>query len=354
MDTRDVLLEIDDLKTYFFSREGTLRAVDGVSFKVMKGEVLGIIGESGCGKSVTAQSILRLTPSNGKIVGGRILYYGRGPVIDLATLDPKGREIRSIRGREISMVFQEPMTSFHPVYTIGNQIMEVIRLHQGCTKEEARERSIEALRKVEMPKPEQQIDAYPFNLSGGMRQRAMIAMALACQPQLVIADEPTSALDVTIQAQILTHLADLQAELGMSVMMITHDLGVVAETAHSLLIMYMGENVEYGPVETVFYDAKHPYTQGLLASVPKLGKRAKEQLQPITGTVPSLYELPPGCPFHPRCPHFMPGICDKDVPPLVSTAPDHQVRCFLYAEQAVTDAAAHDVPTQQATAQEEP
>jgi peptide/nickel transport system ATP-binding protein len=324
------LLEVKDLQTCFFSREGKLRAVDGVSFVVRSGEVLGIIGESGCGKSVTAQSILRIVPSNGRIVGGQILFRRNGDRIDLARLDPKGREIRSIRGKEISMVFQEPMTSFHPVYTIGNQIMEVIRLHQHCSKTEARKRAIEILAKVEMPNPSQQIDAYPFNLSGGMRQRAMIAMALACRPKLLIADEPTSAVDVTIQAQILRHLIHLQTEFGMSVMMITHDLGVVAETAHYLMIMYLGENVEYGPIEALFSDAKHPYTQGLLASVPRLGKRAKQELKPITGSVPSLYERPEGCPFHPRCPSFMPGVCDMEVPAVVALGAGRQVRCFLY------------------------
>jgi len=228
------------------------------------------------------------------------------------------------------MVFQEPMTSFHPVYTIGNQIMEVIRLHQRCGKTEARERAVEILARVEMPNPEQQINAYPFNLSGGMRQRAMIAMALACKPRLLIADEPTSAVDVTIQAQILRHLIRLQNEFGMSVMMITHDLGVVAETAHSLMIMYLGENVEYGPIDEVFDDPKHPYTKGLLASVPKLGKRAKMALNPIMGSVPSLYERPDGCPFHPRCPSYMSGVCDKGVPPLVEVGTGRQARCFLY------------------------
>jgi oligopeptide/dipeptide ABC transporter ATP-binding protein len=330
MEAHQALLEVKDLQTYFFSREGTLRAVDGVSFAVQPGEVLGIIGESGCGKSVTAQSILRIVPANGKIVGGQILFRRDGNVTDLARLDPKGKEIRSIRGKEISMVFQEPMTSFHPVYTIGNQIMEVIRLHQGCSKTEARERAVEILARVEMPNPEQQIDAYPFNLSGGMRQRAMIAMALACKPKLLIADEPTSAVDVTIQAQILQHLIRLQKELGMSVMMITHDLGVVAETADSLMIMYLGENVEYGPIEAVFEDPKHPYTKGLLASVPKLGKRAKQELNPIKGFVPSLYDRPEGCPFHPRCPSSMAGVCDKGVPPLTEVGTSRQVRCFLY------------------------
>ena len=333
MEASDVLLEVRNLETSFFSREGRLRAVEGVSFTVRKGEVLGIIGESGCGKSVTAQSILRIVPANGKIVGGEILFHRDGEVIDLAKLDPKGKEIRSIRGKEISMVFQEPMTSFHPVYTIGNQIMEVIRLHQGCDRTEARARALEILTRVEMPNPEQQIDAYPFNLSGGMRQRAMIAMALACRPRLLIADEPTSAVDVTIQAQIIQHLIRLQRELGMAVMMITHDLGVVAETADSLMIMYLGENVEYGPIEAIFEDPKHPYTRGLLQSVPRLGKRAKQDLNPIKGSVPSLYERPDGCPFHPRCPSFMPGVCDRGVPRVAEVAPGRQVRCFLYDER---------------------
>jgi peptide/nickel transport system ATP-binding protein len=326
------LLEISGLRTHFFSREGTLRALEDVNFVVRRGEILGVIGESGCGKSVTAQSVLRIVPSNGSIVSGEILLRNHGRTVDLTTLDPRGPQIRAIRGAEISMVFQEPMTSFSPVYTIGNQIAEVVELHQRCTYAEARERTIEMLRRVGMPKAEQQVDAYPFTLSGGMRQRAMIAMALSCRPTLLIADEPTSAVDVTIQAQILDLLDSLQKEMDMSIMLITHDLGVVAETADHLLIMYLGRNVEYGTTETLFYEPKHPYTQGLLASVPKLGMIGDRELMPIEGTVPSLYEIPQGCAFHPRCPHMIAGVCDKQVPPLVELETEHTVRCWLYTE----------------------
>ncbi len=330
----DVLIEIKGLRTHFFSREGTLKALEDVNFRVHRREILGVIGESGCGKSVTAQSIMRIVPANGRIVAGEILLHRDDGVLDLAKLDPRGREIRAIRGAEISMVFQEPMTSFSPVYSVGNQIMEVVQLHQECGKEEARARTIEMLRRVGMPKAEQQVDAYPFTLSGGMRQRAMIAMALSCQPNLLIADEPTSAVDVTIQAQILELLADLQREMHMSIMMITHDLGVVAESSDNLLIMYLGRNVEYGPTETLFYEPKHPYTQGLLSSIPKLGMLGNRDLEPITGAVPSLYEIPDGCAFHPRCPHFMKGVCDAKVPPLTDLDATHTVRCWLYTDES--------------------
>ena len=332
---RDVLLEVRGLETHFISREGTLRAVDGVSFDVKRGRVLGIVGESGCGKSVTSQSILRIVPRNGVIAGGSmVLHRDSGPV-DLATLDPKGPEIRAIRGKEIAMVFQEPMTSFSPVYSVGNQIMEVIRLHQKLSKADAATEAVAMLRRVGMPNPETLLHSYPFELSGGMRQRAMIAMALSCRPRLLIADEPTSALDVTVQAQILELLQHLMRELDMATMLITHDLGVVAELSHDLLIMYLGRSVEYGSVRDVFHDPKHPYTVGLLNSIPKLGvSSAGTQLTPIQGSVPSLYEIPPGCPFHPRCPRFMPGVCDAGKPPVVTAAPGHEVACFLYGEAA--------------------
>ncbi len=329
----EVLLEVKNLETHFVSREGTLRAVDGVSFNVKRGRVLGIVGESGCGKSVTSQSILRIVPKNGIIAGGSmVLHLDSGPV-DLATLDPRGPEIRAIRGKEIAMVFQEPMTSFSPVYSVGNQIMEVVRLHQKLSKADAETEAVAMLRRVGMPNPETLLNSYPFELSGGMRQRAMIAMALSCRPRLLIADEPTSALDVTVQAQILELLQHLMAELRMATILITHDLGVVAELAHDILIMYLGKSVEYGSVRDVFYDPKHPYTVGLLSSIPKLGvSSAGTELTPIQGSVPSLYEIPPGCPFHPRCPRFMKGTCDAGEPPPVAVAPGHEVRCFLYGD----------------------
>jgi peptide/nickel transport system ATP-binding protein len=328
------LLKVNNLKTYFFSREGTLCAIEGISFSVNRGEILGIAGESGCGKSVTALSILRILPKNAKIVEGEIILNlgnnnGSLP-LDLTKLPPFGKEIRNIRGKEISMVFQEPMTSFSPVHTIGNQIMEVIRLHQKSSHAEARQQAIEMLRKVKMPKPEQQIDAYPFNLSGGMRQRAMIAMALSCRPKLLIADEPTTALDATIQAQIIDLISSLQKEMQMSVIIITHDLGIIAELADKLLIMYLGENMEYGAVDKIFNIPKHPYTRGLLAAIPKLGKKSKSKLAAISGTVQSLYERPGGCPFHPRCPSYIGDICRDTYPKVTKIDDNHEVRCHLY------------------------
>ena len=327
----NLLLKVEGLKTYFFSREGTLKAVDGVSFDIKRGETLGIAGESGCGKSVTAQSILRIVPQNGRITGGNILFnLNERGFINLVKLNPEGKEIRKIRGKEISMIFQEPMTSFSPVHTIGNQIMEVIMLHQALSRKEAKEKAIELLKKVGMPKPTQMIDAYPFNLSGGMRQRAMIAMALSCQPSLLIADEPTTAVDVTIQAQVLELIKELQKELNMALIIITHDLAVIAELADKVLIMYLGKNVEYASVDELFYNPKHPYTKGLLASIPKLGKGSRQRIEPISGSVPSPYEMPSGCLFHPRCPRFIPGVCDKKEPPFIEIGENHKVSCFLY------------------------
>jgi peptide/nickel transport system ATP-binding protein len=328
-----LLLRVENLKTQFHSREGTLRAVDGMSFDIHRGETVGIVGESGCGKSVTAQSIMRIVPSNGSIEEGRILYCGGdGEPVDLARLDPDGDRMRDIRGKEIAMIFQEPMTSFSPVYTIGNQITEVITLHQGLSRAEARDKAIELLRQVGMPQPVQIIDEYPFNLSGGMRQRAMIAMALSCRPSLLIADEPTTAVDVTIQAQVLELIRDLQAELGMALMMITHDLAVIAELADQVFIMYLGKNVESAPVKTLFAEPKHPYTRGLLDSIPKLGKgsRAEQRIEPISGSVPSVYNLPSGCLFHPRCPRMMPGTCDVAEPGRTQVGEGHWTSCFLY------------------------
>jgi peptide/nickel transport system ATP-binding protein len=267
----NALLDVRDLNTHFFTVDGAMKAVNGVSFSIAEGETLGIVGESGCGKSVTSQSILRIVPKNGKIMGGQILFRRDDEnFTDLATLDPRGQEIRSIRGKDVAMVFQEPMTAFSPVYTVGNQIIEAIRLHTDLNAEKARSKAIEILRSVEMPKAEKLIDSYTFNLSGGMRQRAMIAMALACSPKLLIADEPTSALDVTIQAQILDLLKNLQQKNGMAIMMITHDLGVVAQVADNVLIMYLGDGMEYATVETLFRNPKHPYTVGLLRNQAKI------------------------------------------------------------------------------------
>jgi peptide/nickel transport system ATP-binding protein/oligopeptide transport system ATP-binding protein len=317
------LLRVEDLKTWFHTEEGTAKAVDGVSFDVRPRETLGIVGESGCGKSVTSLSILRLIPQPpGEIAGGRILFRG----LDLFGLPEK--EMRKIRGNEIAMIFQEPMTSLNPVYTVGNQIGEVLRLHRDMSKDEARERSIEMLRRVRMPDPEQRVDEYPHQLSGGQRQRVMIAMALACDPALLIADEPTTALDVTVQAQILALLNQLQDEYGMSIMLITHDLGVIAETAHRVVVMYAGVVAEVGTAEQVFGGPNHPYTEGLKAAIPKLGEKI-ERLHTIPGSVPSPYEEIIGCPFQNRCPYVM-DRCRREFPGLYSLGPGHQARCFLY------------------------
>ncbi len=326
----DVLLSVRNLSTHFFSREGVQRAVDGVSFDIKRGEILGIAGESGCGKSVTSQSILRIVPKPGHIVDGEILLRHYGDIVDLVQLDPQGDAIRNIRGAAISMVFQEPMTSFSMAYTIGNQITEVIRLHQDVDQKEARTRAIDILRRVGMPKPEQNIDAYPFALSGGMRQRAMIAMALSCHPGLLIADEPTTAVDVTIQAQILELMKSLQHEMNMALIVITHDMAVISELCDRVMIMYLGKDVESAPADELFRNPKHPYTVGLLHSVPQLGGGKSQEIVAITGTVPSPYDRPVGCPFHPRCPEFIAGVCDQIEPPQITVGPNHSVRCHLY------------------------
>ncbi len=338
MDNRPALLEVKNLKTYFFLDEGTVRAVDGADFTIRRGQTLGVVGESGCGKSVTARSILRIVPPPGRIVEGQILYHRVqqnngsqvGETIDLTALDPKGRRIREIRGAEISMVFQEPMTSFSPVHTIGNQIMEAILLHQNVSKAEAREQAIEMLERVGMPQPHRTIDRYPHQLSGGMRQRAMIAMALSCHPSLLIADEPTTALDVTTEAQILQLMRSLQKEFGMAIMFITHNLGVVAQMTEDVIVMYLGKVVETADVDTLFYNPKHPYTQALLRSIPRLGRKSRQRLAAIPGTVPDPYSIPQGCPFHPRCKERIRGVCNRVDPPLIELEPGHNVRCHLY------------------------
>jgi oligopeptide/dipeptide ABC transporter ATP-binding protein len=323
----NTLIELRDLKTYFYTEDGVVKAVDGVSFSIERQKTLGVVGESGCGKSVTALSIMGLVPQPpGKIVGGSIVYWRNGQPIELTKLDPKGKEYRSIRGNEIAMIFQEPMTSLNPVYTIGNQIMEAIMLHQRVGKREARARAIEMLRAVGIPSPEQRVDEYPHQLSGGMRQRAMIAMALSCNPHLLIADEPTTALDVTIQAQILDLIRKLQREFHMALMMITHNLGVIAEMADDVVIMYMGKVVEEAPVRQIYRTPTHPYTIGLMESIPAL-TRKKERLKPIKGMVPDPYNLPKGCPFEPRCPEAM-EICREQMPPLREIRPQHRVACW--------------------------
>jgi oligopeptide/dipeptide ABC transporter ATP-binding protein len=321
------LLQLEELKTHFFTDDGVVRAVDGVSYDLGERETLAVVGESGSGKSVTALSILRLVADPpGRIVGGRILFKGR----DLATL-PQG-EMRKIRGKEISMIFQEPMTSLNPVYSCGEQIMEAVMLHEGLDRKTARARAIEMLRLVGIPVPEQRVDEYPHQMSGGMRQRVMIAMALACRPAILIADEPTTALDVTIQAQILELLKRLQAELGMAVLLITHDLGVVAETADRVAVMYAGQVVEYCDVASAFRRTLHPYTAGLLASLPKLGAK-RTTLRVIPGNVPNPAHFPQGCRFHPRCPVAQ-DRCRTQEPPVLTFDGIHQSRCWRADEIA--------------------
>lgn len=336
----NVLLEIEDLKTYFFLDEGTARAVDGVDMLIKRRHTLGVVGESGCGKSVTARSILRIVPKPGRIVEGEITLHrtliGNGgnstltEEIKLTDLNPMGAEIRSIRGAEIALVPQEPMMALSPVHTLGNQIVEAILLHQNVSKAEAREKAIDVLNLVGMPQPSRTIDRYPHELSGGMRQRGVIAMALSCNPSLLIADEPTTAVDVTTEAQILKLMRGLQQELGMAIMYITHNLGVIAQMSEDVAVMYMGKIVEQADVDTIFHNPLHPYTRALLRSIPRLGQRTRDRqrLASIRGMVPDPYALPQGCSFHPRCAEAMVGKCNLEQPPLVEVGPGHLVRCF--------------------------
>lgn len=328
----DTLLKVEDLHTYITTEAGLVKAVNGVSFEVKKEEVLGVVGESGCGKSMTALSIMQLLPRpHGKIHAGKILFRNRaGEVIDLAQQDPTGSVMRQIRGNEIAMIFQEPMTSLNPVYTVGYQIVEAIMLHQKVTEKQAWKMAEEMLGRVGIPSPKQRVREYPHQMSGGMRQRAMIAMALSCNPKLLIADEPTTALDVTVEAQIINLMQDLQDEMGMSIIMITHDLGVIAGIADRVLVMYAGWVVEEGSTEEIFYSAKHPYTQALLQSVPRIGRRGR--LNSIKGTVPDLINLPRGwCYFAPRCSHVM-DICLENEPPMCVLVNGRRVKCWLYQE----------------------
>jgi peptide/nickel transport system ATP-binding protein len=328
------ILEVRDLGTYFFTDEGTVKAVDGAGFDLHAGRTLGIVGESGCGKSVTARSILRIVERPGRIVSGsiRLRRDGAEPR-DLVQLDPAGTEMRQIRGGDIALVFQEPMTSFSPVHTVGNQMIETIRLHQGLSPSAARARAVETLRLVGVPKPERRIDDYAFQLSGGLRQRAMIALALSCDPRILIADEPTTALDVTTQAQILDLLRRLQAEEGMAIILITHNLGVVAEMCDTVAVMYLGRVVEEGPVDAIFHAPKHPYTRALLRSIPSIHAPVRTKLPTIAGSIPHPYNRPAGCPFHPRCPEFMAGTCDRAEPQLRPLGDGQAASCFLYGDR---------------------
>src|SRR5215217_6844222 len=345
------LLAVRDLKTYFFQDDGLVKAVDGASFDVFAGKTLGIVGESGCGKSVTARSILRIVDRPGRIVGGQILLQRDGETarrqdgktarrpkeggqgaVDLVKLKADGAEMRAINGGEIGLIFQEPMTSFSPVHTVGNQIVEAIQLHRRMSKKEARARAIELLRLVGVPRAEGRVDEYAHQLSGGLRQRAMIAMALAADPRLLIADEPTTALDVTTQSQILNLLLDLQERNGMAIMLITHDLGVIAEMADDVVVMYLGRVVEEGPVDDIFHASKHPYTRALLRSIPSVDSPPRRKLPTISGSIPHPYNRPSGCPFHTRCPDFMPSLCNVVEPVLAAVGAGQMAACFLYPE----------------------
>ncbi|HYB10216.1 MAG TPA: ABC transporter ATP-binding protein [Alphaproteobacteria bacterium] len=331
------LLEVHDLTVEFATEDDTVTAVDGVSFHVDPGETLVVVGESGSGKSVTSLAVMRLIESPpGRIASGAILFRARdGAVRDLATLDKVA--MRGFRGNDLGMIFQEPMTSLNPVYTIGDQIIEAIRLHQGKSGSEAFKRAVHMLELLGIPEPGRRMHAYPHQMSGGMRQRAMIAMALSCNPALLIADEPTTALDVTIQAQILELIKRLQGEFGMAVIFITHNLGVAAEIADRIMVMYAGRIVEQGPVHAIFREPRMPYTIGLLNSVPRLGTDSSNgrTLSAIPGNVPSPHNLPRGCAFHPRCAFNVPGICDKGVPPLEACGADHAVRCVRWRDVAL-------------------
>jgi peptide/nickel transport system ATP-binding protein len=329
------LLSVRSLRTYFELDEGIVKAVDGVSFDVQPGQVVGIVGESGCGKSVTIKSVLRIVEKPGKVVDGKILFRkqsngGPGEMVDLAKLKATGQEMRSIRGGEIALIPQEPMAAFSPVHTVGNQIIEAILLHQPVSKEEAHEIAVERLREVGVPSPERRIDAYSWELSGGLRQRAMIAMALSCNPTLLIADEPTTAIDVTTQAQVLNLLRNLQQQHNASIIFITHDLGVIAQIADYVVVMYLGRVMETGPVDDIFHNPQHPYTKALLKSIPTVHSQSRAKLPTIEGSIPHPFNRPSGCPFYPRCSEFMAGTCDQRLPSLQPVNDKQSASCFLH------------------------
>lgn len=355
------ILQIEELQTQFVFHDGIVRAVDGVSFSVPAGKTVCLVGESGCGKSVTARSVLQLIDRPGRVVGGRIWWQPEGTAgdatgtdtapraargrgrgadggrVDLAALDPRDERLRRIRGGEIAMIFQEPMSSLSPMYTVGNQLSQAIQLHLPLGKKEAWLRGQDLLQRVGIPRPERTMDSYPFQLSGGMCQRVMIAMALSCDPKLLIADEPTTALDVTTQARIVDLLRDLQEQTGMAMLFITHDLGVVAEIADEVVVMYLGTVVEQGPVDEIFHDPQHPYTRALLASIPRMGRGARQRLATIRGQVPHPFNYPTGCPFHPRCDAAIPGLCDTKEPPTVRLGDRRLSRCVLQDPQLLEE-----------------
>lgn len=329
----DILLVLNDVKVHIKTDEGILKAVDGVNFSIKKGKTMGLVGESGCGKSLTSKAILAINPNNCKTTG-KILFYkkNQSEPINLLNLKKDGEEIRSIRGGNISMIFQEPMTAFSPFYTIGDQIMENIYIHKTKNKKEAKEITVKMLREVGIADAEKRIDQYPHEFSGGMRQRAMIAMALCCSPDLLIADEPTTALDVTIQAQVLELMKQLQKEYGMAILFITHNLGVIAEICDDVAVMYLGKIIEKTSVKELFNNPKHPYTKGLIKSIPKMGKK-NERLYSIKGSVPLPIDLPPGCNFYDRCEYRINGLCNKESVPEIQLSENHMVSCFLYNQQ---------------------
>ena len=330
----NTVLEIKDLRTYFYMEKSTVRALDGVNLTLKTGNTLGLVGESGCGKSIMAMSVMRLIPSPpGKIVSGEIKFHrsSNGEVIDLAKLDLRGSEIRSIRGGEIAIVFQEPMTSLNPLFKLGDQIAEGVKLHRNVSHAEARERALEMLTKVQINDPKQRMDEYPHQMSGGMRQRAMIALALSCNPSILFADEPTTALDVTVQAQILDLMNQLKEDFNSTIVLITHNLGVVSQMATQVAVMYLGKIVEYADTRDLFHEPLHPYTTGLLNSVPVLGRKGKKILVPIPGMVPTPTEIIPGCPFEPRCDRAM-KICTEQQPSLIEPQTGRLVSCWLYQE----------------------
>ena len=325
MTSQDILLEVKNLKVSFYLTESTVQAVDGVNFSIETGKTLGIVGESGCGKSVTARAILGMVRHPGKITDGEILYHGMGNTVDIAKMDPEGKDIRALRWGEIAMIFQEPMTSLSPVHTIGNQMIEAIQLHKSVNKLEAESIAVDYLARVGLPYPKRLLSTYRHELSGGMRQRVMIAMALTCNPRLLIADEPTTALDVTTKAQILDLMRDLQEEYNMAIMFITHDLGVIAEMADDVMVMYLGKEVEFADVDSLYYQASHPYTQALLRSIPRHDVDMS-RLETITGTVPDPTAIPKGCAFHPRCIHFYPSQC-LNPQTLIPVSDSQSARC---------------------------
>ncbi|MCR8634157.1 ABC transporter ATP-binding protein [Paenibacillus radicis (ex Xue et al. 2023)] len=336
IESEQPLLSVQDLKIRIQMDNGEMNAVDGVDFEIKKGKTLGLVGESGCGKSLTSRAIISINPKECE-TSGKIVYHSSSEKtlnqLNLLSLDPRGPQIRSIRGRKISMIFQEPMTAFSPMYTIGNQIMESILIHRTKNKKEAKQIALEMLSKVGISDQEKRFDQYPHEFSGGMRQRAMISMALSCNPELLIADEPTTALDVTIQAQVLELMKGLQKEFGMAILLVTHDLGIIAEMCDEVAVMYLGKIVEQSTVEEIFNNPKHPYTKGLLRSMPRLGGNKNKRLESIEGTVPMAINMPPMCGFYDRCSDRIEGVCDRQAVPKTRFSDNHMVRCFLYKDE---------------------